>query len=86
MEDALTANPRPIILDDFHHIAPEVRANIARAIKPLLRKTFVALIAIPSHSFDPAMTVADIGGRMTNFRIPEWSEEELRAIAQRGFS
>lgn len=86
VEDELTANPRPIILDDFHHIPPDVRADIARAIKPLLRKTFVALIAIPSHSFDPAKTVADIGGRMTNFKIPEWSEDELRAIAHRGFN
>ena len=85
VEDALTANPRPIVLDDFHHVDPTIRAAIAAAIKPLLRKTFIVLVAIPSHSFDPAKTVADIGGRMTQFKLPDWTIEELTAIADRGF-
>jgi hypothetical protein len=45
------------------------------------RKTFIVLVAIPSHSFDPAKTVADIGGRMTQFKLPEWTVDELTAIA-----
>jgi hypothetical protein len=49
------------------------------------RKTFIVLVAIPSHSFDPAKTVADIGGRMTQFKLPEWTVDELTAIARRGF-
>lgn len=84
VEDALTASPRAIVLDDFHHVKPELRAAIAKAIKPLLRKTFIVLVAIPSHSFDPARTVADIGGRMTQFRLPDWTVEELTAIGKRG--
>ncbi|MFB8276986.1 hypothetical protein [Nocardia colli] len=85
VEDALSSNPIPIVVDDFHHIPTEVRTAIARAIKPLVRKTFVALIAIPSYSFDPAKAIADIGGRITSFKLPEWSEVELKAIAGRGF-
>jgi hypothetical protein len=84
VEDALTTNPRPIVLDDFHHVDPAVRVTIAKAIKPLLRKTFIVLVAIPSHSFDPAKTVADIGGRMTQFKIPDWTVDELTAIGERG--
>jgi hypothetical protein len=84
VEDALTTNPRPIVLDDFHHVDPAVRVTIAKAIKPLLRKTFIVLVAIPSHSFDPAKTVADIGGRMTQFKIPDWTVDELNAIGERG--
>lgn len=85
VEEALTSNPIPIIVDDFHHIDSDVRTAISKAIKPLLRKTFVVLIAIPSHSFDPAKAAADIGGRMVKFKIPEWGDEELRTIAQLGF-
>jgi hypothetical protein len=84
VEDALTTNPRPIVLDDFHHVDPALRVTIAKAIKPLLRKTFIVLVAIPSHSFDPAKTVADIGGRMTQFKIPDWTVDELTAIGERG--
>ena len=84
VEDALTADPRAIVLDDFHHVDPALRAAIAKAIKPLLRKTFIVLVAIPSHSFDPARTVADIGGRMTQFKIPDWTVDELTAIGERG--
>ncbi|WP_439030382.1 hypothetical protein [Gordonia terrae] len=85
VEDHLTAKPVPIIVDDFHHIDAPVREDIAKAIKPLLRKTFVALIAIPSHSFDPAKAASDIGGRMVKFRVPEWTMGELVSIANRGF-
>src|SRR5262249_44312007 len=85
VEDMLSSNPVPIVLDDFHHMDAEVRTAIARAIKPLLRKTFVVLVAIPSHSFDPAKTISDLGGRVTHFEIPDWTEDELRTIAERGF-
>ncbi|MUL82067.1 MULTISPECIES: hypothetical protein [unclassified Mycolicibacterium] len=85
VEDALTGVARPIVLDDFHHVDPDLRVEIAKAIKPLLRKTFIVLVAIPSHSFDPAKTVADIGGRMTQFKIPDWTVDELTAIADKGF-
>jgi hypothetical protein len=86
VEDALTADPRPIVLDDFHHVDPAHHAAIAKAIKPLLRKTFIVLVAIPSHSFDPARTVADIGGRMTQFKIPDWTVDELTAIGEGDFA
>jgi hypothetical protein len=85
VEQALSESHRPIVVDDFHHIPSDVRAAIARAIKPLLRKTFIVLVAIPSYSFDPAKTVGDIGGRIVHFKIPEWTERELMSIAQRGF-
>ncbi|WP_433202818.1 hypothetical protein ACQP1G_12950 [Nocardia sp. CA-107356] len=85
VEKALSVSRRPIIIDDFHHIPSDVRVEIARSIKPLLRNTFVVLVAIPSHSFDPAKTVGDIGGRLVHFKIPEWTERELMSIAQRGF-
>ncbi|MBU3066418.1 ATP-binding protein [Nocardia sp. NEAU-G5] len=86
VEQALSESHRPIVVDDFHHISSDVRAAIARAIKPLLRNTFIVLVAIPSYSFDPAKTVVDIGGRMVHFKIPEWTMPELISIAQRGFS
>lgn len=85
VEESLTKNPIPVIVDDFHHIDAPVREAIAKAIKPLLRKTFVTLIAIPSHSFDPAKAAADISGRMVKFKIPEWTTEELSYIAKLGF-
>lgn len=85
VEDYLTENPIPIIVDDFHHMESNIRESIAKAIKPLLRKTFVTLIAIPSHSFDPAKAASDIGGRMVKFEIPEWGIAELISIANRGF-
>lgn len=85
VEQQLSETHRPVVVDDFHHIPSDVRAEIARVIKPLLRSTFIVLIAIPSYSFDPAKTVGDIGGRMVHFKIPEWAEEELISIAQRGF-
>jgi hypothetical protein len=75
----------PVVLDDFHHVAEEAKQAVARAIKSVIPFTKVILIAVPHEAFDVVRNEADMGGRVSQLRIAQWSVPELHFIAQRGF-
>ncbi|WP_131590607.1 hypothetical protein [Mycolicibacterium setense] len=75
----------PIVIDDFHHVNPDIRKRIARAIKAIIRHTCVVLIAIPSQAFDPVRNEQDLNGRIKSLPVPEWTIDELAEIGVSGF-
>ncbi|CUU67362.1 hypothetical protein [Corynebacterium variabile] len=75
----------PIVFDDYHHLEPTLRDHITEALKPIIRRSFLVLIAIPSHAFDPQSAATDLGGRVKTLEISPWKVCELQGIAESGF-
>jgi len=82
----LTELPVPIIIDDFHYVPEEVKVEIVRAIKALLLKTHVIMIAVPHEAFDAVRREPDMDGRVWGLSILPWSKDELVEIASAGFN
>jgi hypothetical protein len=75
----------PIVIDDFHSVAEDVKVPIARAIKTVILHTKVVLIAVPHEAFEVVRREPDMGFRVERLEINAWSQKELEFIAERGF-
>jgi hypothetical protein len=76
-----------LFIDDFHYISPTTQTALIRGIKPLLADGVRVVIASVPHRADDALRrEADMAGRVEPVRIPDWTAEELREIAWRGFN
>lgn len=82
---ALKAKPVPIVIDDFHFIDADLRIQLARVIKDLIRHIKVILIAIPQVAFEPVRTLPDMDWRVIDMQVPYWDVDELEQIAVTGF-
>ncbi|WP_157079105.1 hypothetical protein [Herbiconiux solani] len=78
--------PVPIVIDDFHYVPELVKLDIVRAIKALLMRTHVIMIAVPHEAFDAVRQEPDMNGRVWNLQISPWEIEELVEVAQTGFA
>lgn len=76
----------PVVIDDFHHVNADIRKEIARSIKSIIRHVCVVLIAIPSQAFDPVKEEIDLNGRIKPVAVPPWGSQELIEIANTGFN
>jgi hypothetical protein len=85
VRDALDRQPRPVVIDDFQYVPQTVRRQIARAIKTLITRTHVVLIAVPHEAFEPVRAEPDMDGRVWQVRVQPWSVSELAYIAREGF-
>lgn len=74
-----------IVIDDFHYVDKDAKAQLARAVKTVIPFTKVVLIAVPYEAFDVVRSESDMGGRVNQVAIALWSVSELEFIAQRGF-
>src|SRR5581483_10934223 len=83
--EGLATLPVPIVIDDFHYVAEDVKRDLARAVKSLIPVTHVVMIAVPHEAFDAVEHEPDMGGRVWQLRIEAWTEEELRFIPHTGF-
>ena len=84
--DALLTADRPLIVDDFHHIAPDVQRELVRHLKPLIdRNVAVIFAAVPHHAADVVAAEGEMEGRVENLQIGLWEVEELTDIADRGY-
>jgi hypothetical protein len=83
---ALDREPQAIIIDDFQYVPQNVRKAIARAIKTLITRTHVVLIAVPHEAFEPVRAEPDMGGRVWQLAVEPWQVYELMYIAHEGFS
>jgi hypothetical protein len=63
----------PIVIDDFQYVPPAVRRAIARAIKTLITRTRVVLIAVPHQAFEPVRAEPDMDGRVWQLEVERWS-------------
>jgi hypothetical protein len=77
---------KPVIIDDFHYIKPEIQGNIIRALKPLIFDGLpVIIIAIPHRRYDALKVEREMTGRVKSISIPTWNEIDLSFISKRGF-
>lgn len=82
----LAHTPVPIVVDDFHYISESVRKEVTLAVKELIRRTHVVLIAVPNEAFDIVRTARDMDGRVWQVPVAEWDRDELVQIARKGFN
>lgn len=75
-----------LVLDDFHYAPEEVQYDIACQLKEVIRLGFKAvIISLPYRSDDAIRLNPDLTGRLAVIEIEPWKEEELQAIARKGF-
>jgi len=78
--------PVPIIIDDFHYVPEAAKLEIVRAVKGLLLRTHVVMIAVPHEAFDAVRQEPDMNGRVWGLKILPWEPDELVEIARAGFA
>ena len=77
---------RPIVLDDFHHVDPDVQQQIVRGVKDLVFDGVpVILIAVPHRSMDIVRAEREMRKRVEQLQIKPWKKGELEQIADLGF-
>lgn len=83
---ALLDADMPLIIDDFHHIAPDVQRELIRQLKPLIdQDVAVIFAAVPHRAADVVAAEGEMEGRVENLQIGLWDIDELVAIADKGF-
>ena len=76
-----------LVIDDFHYIRPEIQQYISRTLKAELFNGLSAiLISLPHRADDAIRRNPDLIGRTIFIDMGVWSMEDLKAIAQKGFS
>lgn len=76
-----------LVLDDFHYAPPDIQYDIACQLKEVIRNGFKAvIISLPYRSDDTIRLNPDLTGRILIIEIDPWKEDELKQIANKGFS
>lgn len=76
----------PVIVDDFHHIEPDIQRQMVRGVKELVFEGVpIIFIAVPHRAADIVRSEREMQGRVQNLQIEKWSEDELGVIADAGF-
>lgn len=76
-----------LIVDDFHHIEPEMQRAIVRGVKDLVfERVPIVFVAVPHHAADIVRAEPEMGGRVEQVEITPWLLSELEEIAIKGFS
>ena len=76
-----------IVIDDFHYIEQSIQKYIARTIKAELFNGLKAIILTLPHRSDDAIRLnPDLIGRTAFIDISAWTIDELKKIAETGFS
>jgi hypothetical protein len=83
---ALQKLDEPLVIDDFHHMAPELQREVVRHLKPLVdRNLAVIFAAVPHHAADAVMAENEMESRVQSLQIGLWDVDELTDIAYKGF-
>ncbi|HEX5009338.1 MAG TPA: hypothetical protein VFY71_02970 [Planctomycetota bacterium] len=81
----LEASKKPLVIDDFHYLSPELQGAIVRAVKALVFAGHpVVLLAIPHRRYDAVRVEREMTGRVHQIGIPAWTISELRTIPSVG--
>jgi hypothetical protein len=76
----------PVIVDDFHHIEPDIQRQIVRGVKDLVFDGVpVIFVAVPHRAADIVRAEREMRNRVESLQITPWSQQELEDIAARGF-
>lgn len=78
--------PFVIFIDDAHKIPDNLHKNVAEQIKEAFDKRLLVCLAYIDYRSD-ALVAADIdlSSRVDSISLNQWSKEELREIARKGF-
>lgn len=83
----LQDNGISLVVDDFHYIAPEARAELLRNIKgAIFRGLRVILLSVTHRAFDAIKAEKELTGRFVSVKVPEWTHAELSQIPIKGFA
>ncbi len=85
--EALLNSGAALIIDDFHHVNPEVQRTLIRQLKSIVAKRAapIVLVAVPHHAADVVRAEREMQGRLKHVTVPDWTIDELKEIAQLGF-
>ncbi len=76
-----------LVLDDFHYAPPQMQYDIACQLKEVIRIGFKAVvISLPYRSDDAIRLNPDLTGRLSVIEIEPWKPDELKKIAEKGFT
>lgn len=76
-----------IFIDDFHYIPRNAQAEVGKQIKAIVEHGVkICVASIPHRSDDVVRSNPELSGRIIAINIDRWSVEDLKIIAQRGFS
>jgi hypothetical protein len=76
-----------VVVDDFHHIDPEVQHQVVRGVKDLVFEGVpIVLIAVPHRAADIVRAEREMRGRVEDLQIKPWDIDELDDIAEKGFA
>jgi hypothetical protein len=82
----LQETDEPLIIDDFHHMSPQLQREVVRQLKPLVDKNLAAIFAaVPHHAADAVMAENEMESRVESLQVGLWEVEELTEISTRGF-
>lgn len=82
----LLANQITLIIDDFHYLADDVRVDVIKTLKgAVFRGLKVVLLSTPYRAFEAVKAEPEITGRFKHVTVPDWSVDDLIAIARSGF-
>ncbi|MGF6957978.1 hypothetical protein [Paraburkholderia youngii] len=85
--EALKDHDIPLVVDDFHYIPRDAQTGIIRALKqPVFDGLKVVLLAVPHRTADAVKAESEVEGRVATITVPDWREDELKAIADTGFA
>lgn len=86
VKEALGTNLRPLVIDDFHYLLPDLQLQIVRGLKDLVFNGLPVIFAsVPHRAYDAVRVEKEMTGRVEQMPIKFWSEEELLRIADTGF-
>jgi hypothetical protein len=75
-----------VLIDDFHYMAREVQAEVAKALKEAIRLGVKVVTAAVSHRGDDVVRAnPELRGRVRAIDLRYWDSDQLREIADRGF-
>jgi hypothetical protein len=84
--ELLSSAGRALVVDDFHHMLPDVQRGLIRQLKPLVAAGLaVVFAAVPHHAADAVAAEAEMEGRVEHLQIGFWDQAELVEIARKGF-
>lgn len=84
--DHLLQNRIALIIDDFHYLNEDVRAETIKSLKgAVFRGLKVVLLSTPHRAFEALKAEPEVTGRFKHIAVPDWSIQHLEKIATSGF-
>lgn len=76
-----------VLLDDFHYMARDVQAEVAKSLKEAVRLNVRIVAAAVTHRGDDLLRAnSELRGRVRTLDLRYWNEDELAGIAKVGFA